>query len=417
MPAKIYARRDLESFSSLQLREIASDEFGKPALWTKSKTREELINLISNMGAIRGEFPALPKTGMKPPADDSAPLIDLDNLDLGDRNGEEVETIGEDDLKALIRAEVDPVASRVGDAVTIGNRAMDAARGAREYAEDQAEAIRTLSRTLAGAQEKIADLEKREIRPVIVQLTTGKKKTTIEAGAQHQTFPVLLSMVSAGCHVFLVGPAGSGKTRGGEEVARVMGRKFFPQSVGPQTTQSHLMGYMDAGGKYIRTAFRDAFELGGIFLLDEIDAGNPGVLTSLNSALANTYCSFPDGIIKRHADFICIAAGNTWGNGADRQYVGRNQIDAATLDRFAFLTWDYDQALETAIAGATDWTAYVQKIRARVFAIGARLVVSPRASIMGNNLLAAGVPRDQVEMALVWKGADRATMDKVKAGL
>lgn len=414
MVTKSYRRADLESFSLVQLRDIAVSEYGKPALWTKSKGREELITLIANLSTIREEFPTLPKKEI--PRDESAPVIDLDNLGL-DGDGDEVETIGEDELKAMVRAEIAPVVSRVGDAVAIGNSAMEAARAAREYAEDQAELTRTISRTLAGAQAKIEELEKREVRPVIVQVTTGRKKVEIEAGTQHNTFPALLSMVSAGCHVFLVGPAGSGKTRGGEEVARILGRKFYPQSVGPQTTQSHLMGYMDASGKYIRTAFRDAFEKGGIFLLDEIDAGNPGVLTSLNSALANTYCSFPDGIIKRHADFICIAAGNTWGSGADRQYVGRNQIDAATLDRFAFLVWDYDQALETAIAGATDWTAYVQKVRARAFAVGARMVVSPRASIMGNQLLAAGMAREAVEAALIWKGADRATMDKVKAGL
>ncbi len=398
MATKTYSPADLKSFSLVQLREIACEEFGKPALWVKSKVRGELEILIGNMGRIREEFSSLPKA----PAKD-APDMDLDNLGLGDGEEGEIETIGEDELKALVRAETNPIWQHVARMESDASQA-DGKIGA-------------LLESFILVDAKIKALEKREIRPIVVEITTGKKKATIDAGTQHQTFPALLTMISAGCPVFMVGPAGSGKTRGGEEVARVLGRKFYPQSVGPQTTQSHLMGYMDAAGKYIRTAFRDAFEKGGLFLLDEIDAGNPGVLTCLNSALANTYCSFPDGIIKRHGEFICIAAGNTWGSGADRQYVGRNQIDAATLDRFAFLTWDYDQALETAIAGATEWTAFVQAIRARVFATGSRLVVSPRASIMGNQLLAAGMARDQVEAALIWKGADRATIEKIKAGL
>jgi cobaltochelatase CobS len=53
------------------------------------------------------------------------------------------------------------------------------------------------------------------------------------------------------------------------------------------------MGYMDAHGKLVRTLLREAYEHGGVFLLDEIDAGNPGVLTVLNALLANGQVGFP----------------------------------------------------------------------------------------------------------------------------
>ena len=53
-------------------------------------------------------------------------------------------------------------------------------------------------------------------------------------------------------------------------------------------------------------------------------------------------------IHHRHPETILIAAANTIGRGADAQYVGRNQLDAATLDRFilAMIRVDYDPALE-----------------------------------------------------------------------
>ncbi|MCH7728630.1 MAG: hypothetical protein IH991_19420, partial [Planctomycetes bacterium] len=74
------------------------------------------------------------------------------------------------------------------------------------------------------------------------------------------------------------------------------------------------------------------------------------MLVVVNAALANGHLRLPDGTtVDRHADFVCAAAANTFGTGADRQYVGRNQLDAATLDRFAAcrLAFDYDVDLET----------------------------------------------------------------------
>jgi cobaltochelatase CobS len=87
---------------------------------------------------------------------------------------------------------------------------------------------------------------------------------------------------------------------------------------------------------------------------------------------------------------VAIAAGNTFGRGASREYVGRQQLDAATLDRFTVFEVDYDEALELAIAGNDDWTRYVQKVRKAVEREKVRAIVSPRASISGAKLLAVG---------------------------
>lgn len=232
---------------------------------------------------------------------------------------------------------------------------------------------------------------------------------------KHRMFKTLLTAVKAGVMVFISGPAGSGKTSAGEMVAAELGLSFYPMSVGSQTSASELVGYMNATGSYVRTIFRDAFEKGGLFLLDEIDSGNPNVLTRLNAALANDYCSFPDGVVKRHEGFRCIAAGNTWGSGADRQYVGRNPLDAATKDRFTKIVWDYDNALELRIAGNAEWTRRVQAIRKAVWKHGIRVLVTPRASIRGAKLLKAGLPQNVVEDMEVFNELDAQTKAKILA--
>jgi hypothetical protein len=75
--------------------------------------------------------------------------------------------------------------------------------------------------------------------------------------------------------------------------------------------------------------------------------------------------------------------------------------DAAFLSRFVHLPWPYDGKLELAISGNRQWTEYVQAVRARCAAKGIKVVISPRASIYGASLLAAGLDwADVAEMTL-----------------
>ena len=231
----------------------------------------------------------------------------------------------------------------------------------------------------------------------------------------HAAVQEIIVWVRAGIAVNLVGPAGSGKTTACEQVARHLGLSFHFTSA---VRQEHkLLGFIDAGGHYHRTAFRDAYEKGGLFLFDEIDASSAEALVAFNSALANGICDFPDGPVRAHADFRAIAAANTFGRGADRQYVGRNQLDAATLDRFAVVEFDYDHALEQRLAasafraaGGTNtallesWVQFVQRVRLVAGQQKVRHVVSPRASIMGARFIAAGGGTEAAALALIWKG-------------
>lgn len=271
-------------------------------------------------------------------------------------------------------------------------------------------------------EELIAEAVRESTENNVKRLVVVKPETKqeIDLGLCHCKTEEIYKMVSCGINVMLVGAAGSGKTTAGEKVAKMLGVDFYPMSMGQQTTMSQLLGYMDAAGNYHTTPIREAFEKGGLLLLDEMDSANAGVLTILNALLANGYCSFPDKVVKRHSDFYCICAANTYGRGKDREYVGRNQLDAATLDRFAVLDFDYDENLERALArreyeNADAWVDKVQNYRKRAYELRERIVISPRASINGCKLLAAGLSEDAVENAVIWKGVSGCIVNKIKA--
>lgn len=142
----------------------------------------------------------------------------------------------------------------------------------------------------------------------------------------------------------LVGPAGSGKNVAVKQVADALGLHMYYTN--NASNEFKLTGFIDAGGNYRDTEFYKAFKFGGLFNLDEVDASDPTALIVINSALSNGYMAFPHETIDCHKDFRIVAAANTWGKGSDMQYVGRNALDGATLDRFDNIYMDYDRNLE-----------------------------------------------------------------------
>ena len=185
-----------------------------------------------------------------------------------------------------------------------------------------------------------------------------------------------------------------------EQVAEALGLEHYTMSVGAQTSKSDIIGYMHASGGYVPTLFRKAYEEGGVFLMDEIDAGNANVLIQVNAALSNGLCAFPDKMVKKHKDFIFIASANTFGNGANRMYVGRNQLDAATLDRFTTIVWNVDTKLESGMVACfkngESWLKVVRSMRERVERDGLRILITPRATLKGASLLDIGLDFDTV---------------------
>ena len=163
----------------------------------------------------------------------------------------------------------------------------------------------------------------------------------------HEKFEEILTLIQLDEPVMLIGPAGSGKNHSISQIARALGLHMYYTN--NASNEFKLTGFIDAGGAYRDTEFYKAFKNSGIFFLDEIDNSDPSALIVINSALANGYMAFPHETIERHPDFRMVAAANTWGKGSDLQYVGRNALDGATLDRFDNVFFDYDRKLEKAL--------------------------------------------------------------------
>lgn len=215
---------------------------------------------------------------------------------------------------------------------------------------------------------------------------------SVVSGVQHCMFEKVLQRLNAGLHLYLYGGAGTGKTKMAENVANALGLGFYAISVCAQSSKTDLLGYMSATGEYCGTLFRQAYEHGGVFLIDEVDNGNPNILAVLNAALAGSYCAFPDGMIKRHENFRCIAAANTFGYGASMQYVGRVKLDESTKDRFHSMLIDYDVTLERALFG-DDLADRIVKLRTKY--ANERVVISMRAYERVIKLMSIGLTIDE----------------------
>lgn len=238
----------------------------------------------------------------------------------------------------------------------------------------------------------------------------------------HPLFPVLLRYIGAGCNVYTWGAPGGGKSTAAAHAAKALARPFGYISLNPQTTDSRLLGFRDAHGVYQRTPFRDCYENGGVFCIDEMDNASDNLLTTLNGALENGHAAFPDGMVPKHPDFVMVATGNTAGRGGSQNHAGRRPFDAATAERFVYLEWTYDEPFEerltlTENASAGPWLVWVRLVRAYAGQHHPRLVVSPRASIVGARLLKAGAVADleQLAEAVMFKGLDRDTRAKILA--
>lgn len=248
-------------------------------------------------------------------------------------------------------------------------------------------------------------------RSLIVTSPTGTAQLD---GLRHYITEYVIRIVALGDPVMMVGPAGCGKTTIGEHVAQALNLPFYITSTINDTHE--LTGFIDGYGKYHTTPFRNAFEFGGVWVADEIDAWDAAALLAANAALANGYSVFPDRAepIARNPNFRMVATANTFGNGADRIYIGRNELDAASLDRFAFVTVDYDLNLERAFSNGNEkWLEHVWKIRKIVNEKKIRHVVSSRAIQKGSRALAAGLPWSDVEESYLLKGMSAKDREKL----
>lgn len=240
---------------------------------------------------------------------------------------------------------------------------------------------------------------RKRVRTVVVKTPEGKKEKRTEL--VHEKFDDILLLVMNNIPVMLTGGAGSGKSSTCEKVADALGLNFYFSNA--ITQEYKLTGFIDANGVYQETQFYKAFKEGGLFVLDEIDASVPEALVIINTAIANGYFDFPNGKVVAHKNFRIVACANTYGLGGNDVYVGRNQLDGASLDRFAVVYFNYDNVLENNLVTNTEWVQFIQSLRNRLLERQIKHIVSMRATIYGDKLIQAGVDIKKIFSQVVFK--------------
>ena len=281
--------------------------------------------------------------------------------------------------------------------------------------------------------------------PIVIAIAGFEPVKLPDGEHRHPMFEKCLRLAQSGINVLMVGPAGTGKTTLAKQIADALGLSFGALHCSAGVSESQLLGWLLPTGEsgrfeYQAAQFSDLYQRGdSLFLLDEIDAADPNLLMVLNGALANGYLHVPQNIneptVARGKRAYVMAAANTFGHGADMQYAGRNQLDAATLDRFYIVHIGYDENLERLLTGREayvirQWKAaptdadikadiinladWLDAVRLKASDSKLRRVISTRAYTKASQARQAGIPCHEIKEDLL-AGWTRDELAKVAA--
>lgn len=260
------------------------------------------------------------------------------------------------------------------------------AETAGELAEKRVhELLAGLRKDLESAAKKAVREAAQDYRPIVIK--DGSKIRKVK-GVLPPEFERAVKLASQRIPILLVGPAGCGKTYICEKLAEALDLEYSDQSCSEGMSEAVFNGKLlptGAGGNFEHHAspFMERYEKGGLMLLDEMDAGDPNLFTYINKAIANTSYTvaqrWKKPVVRKHDEFVLVAAANTYGNGADEMYVGRNQLDAATIDRFkvGMITMDYSRDVELSLGGE-ELCAWAWKVRDKIRDNRLRRIMSTR---------------------------------------
>jgi hypothetical protein len=199
--------------------------------------------------------------------------------------------------------------------------------------------------------------------------------------------------------IALVGPSGNGKTTVSETVLAQLGYETIVIDCNESIEVADLIGAMSYDPK-VGEVWRDgkvtkAFREGKAILFNEFDALNPRVALCLQSVFQDAgpakkgrYVTLAGNVDEDRVypvgDCPIILTMNTYGNGATRQYVGRNTLDAATLDRITLITTGYEN--EAQIIESHGYSedvgrkleAWARALRVKIESQALRIILSPR---------------------------------------
>ena len=212
-------------------------------------------------------------------------------------------------------------------------------------------------------EEAIAEAAEKA-RPVVHHVKTPSKTVVLKDVILPKEFEEILRYASIGVPVMMVGPTGCGKTFIAKQVADALELPFGAISCSIGQSESELKGWLLPTGnngqfQYKPSEFVRIYENGGVFLFDEGDNLDPNYGKIINMALSGTDGfhlpqRYDKPFVKRHKDFVPLMGANTFGAGGDLQYVGAEQLDESTLDRFraGTVVMDYSAEVEEMLVDA-----------------------------------------------------------------
>lgn len=251
-------------------------------------------------------------------------------------------------------------------------------------------------------------------------------KSNIMPVPKHNKYVTIKNLCHSRLPIYLFGPTGSGKTAIFRDIAAELNVTFYKKLIGAQMTEASLLGYMDANGRYVEGIVYKPYTEGGLLVLDEIDNGNPNTNLVVNG-VCDLELAFPIGMRQRHKDFIVVATANTTGHGATLQYVGRNKLDAAMLNRFVFVEFDYDLFFELKLA-QLEYDSFARtknyslfessvhdfwRVRRAITNLGLTHILSMRNLLQQTRMLALGFTKKEILEYVIMRNLSKEQQNKI----
>ena len=220
---------------------------------------------------------------------------------------------------------------------------------------------------------------------VMSEILSGRETIVINTDTQisirvldHPKMKDVMTSLLLTRKALLVGPAGTGKTYMVSEIADRFNIPFYKYSCSRDSSVHDLLGYKQpASETYLETTFLNAYENGGVFLVDEYDAMSGDMALFFNGvADGSKFISIPHRdtkpIATKHKDFYLVMCGNTWGKGS-LEYSGRDFQDLALMDRFRFSKHFIDYHFELEKSWMGNEYPFVKKVRSELENMGSYL--------------------------------------------
>ncbi len=168
---------------------------------------------------------------------------------------------------------------------------------------------------------------------------------------------VLQALRTPEINVLIKGPAGSGKSLMGAELAKRLNLEFFAMSCSGSMKYGHVIGadklFVDPEtgqtiSKFECSQMVKRFTKPGLTLLDEGFALAADILIGLNGLFEPTtrVIETKAGKIVMHKEHKVMVAANSDGRNIDRNYAGAKRVDGSSLDRFVTFKINYSKRVE-----------------------------------------------------------------------